>query len=50
MNKDVIYTHIKNGIKNDEILSFTTTWMYPEGFKLSEIRQRKQIISFICGI
>ena len=41
-------------IKKNEILSFATTWMHPEGIMLSEISQTEKdkqgMVSLICGI
>ena len=41
-------------IKNEEILSFATTWMDLEGIMLNEISQAEKdkyhMISHICGI
>ena len=43
-----------SAIKENEILSFATTWMDPEGNMLSEVSQRKHILLIhdftICGI
>ena len=41
-------------IKKNEILTFVTTWMDPEGIMLSEISQTEKdkccMLSLICGI
>ena len=41
-------------IKNNEILSFRTTWMALEGIMLCEISQKRKekycMISLLCGI
>ena len=43
-----------SAMKKNEILSFATTWMDPEGIMLSEISQREKdkyyMFSLICGI
>ena len=40
-----IYNGVLLGIKKNEILSFTSMWVEPEGIMLSEIRER-QIYDF----
>ena len=48
MQNGVLVSHIKN-----EILSFITTWMYPESIIHSEISQTEKdkycMVSLICG-
>ena len=50
-----IYTmEYYSAIKKNEILPFAATWMYLEGFMLSEISQTEKdkycMISLVCGI
>ena len=58
MKDDATYIHTHktveyySTIKNNEVLSFVTTWMDLEGIMLSEVIQRKTntVFLLICGI